>query len=121
MESKVWSLCKWWWNTLLDEKRVLILIEIKSDMKEIMINNNISTQEFVNNNLGKSVFFPHNNAVTGKGMIVGYSGHYVVVSMTSMDGWYLEEDDYDKEIILIHSPLNVSYLHLLPEECNIEQ
>lgn len=77
----------------------------------------MDVKEFAIANLGKTViwnyssYYPYSN-----GMIVGYSKlqEAVIVSFTNEDGWSKEADE-EEDIILLHSPLNVSLWYIYPD------
>lgn len=75
----------------------------------------MDVKEFAIANLGKTVSW--GSAIIRsfpESMIVGYSElqEAIIVSFTCNMGWDYEEEDGD--IILLHSPLNVSFWYIYP-------
>lgn len=71
--------------------------------------------QFVKENLGKEIAFKNcdnpKGTATMKGMVVGYDSSQIeiLVSYTNNVGWSPVEIVNEDDIVLLHSPLNVSY------------
>lgn len=75
----------------------------------------MDVKEFAIANLGKTVRWQRFIIrPLPEGMIVGYNElqEAIIVSFTCNTGWDYEEEDGD--IILLHSPLNVSFWYIYP-------
>lgn len=76
--------------------------------------------QFVKENLGKEIAFKNcdnpKGTATMKGMVVGYDSNRIgiLVSYTGNVGWSPAEIVNEDDIVLLHSPLNVSYGYIFP-------
>lgn len=70
-----------------------------------------NTKQLAIDCLGKEVIINYNNT-NHIGMIVGYADNgFLIVSILSNIGWQVNEFNNHRIHILLHSPLNVSYLY----------
>lgn len=74
----------------------------------------MDVKEFAIANLGKEVIWINSYP---NGMIVGYCerNNSIIVSYSGMDGWNRTRVDYE-DTILLHSPLNMSYLYVFMDK-----
>lgn len=84
-------------------------------------------QQYVKVNLGKEITFKNCDNAKGtaimEGMVVGYDscGIEILVSYTNNVGWSPNEIVDGDDIVLLHSPLNVSYDYVFPSSLVIEE
>lgn len=76
----------------------------------------MDVKEFAIANLGKTVRWKDDVTYPlQEGMIIGYSmsGEAVIISFTDTTGWDKETCE-EGDIIILHSPLNVSFWYIYP-------
>lgn len=80
--------------------------------------NKVSVEEFARNNIGKSfITFDKDYRIREgiEAMIVGYNSYhnFLICSIDELDGW---RNLWENDILIIHSPLNISYYYMTVEE-----